>query len=167
MERPILETQRLVFRPFTPDDFDLLLELHSDPEVQRYIGGMFGAPGVRERLDHYVRDQAAYGFSKWKAYLRDGTFVGRAGCSTDEDLGGVELGYTFARPFWGMGLASEAAQGVVDWMWANTDLPAIGAFAVTENWPSRRVLEKIGMVFEREAESHGDLCAFYRIMRPA
>lgn len=162
----ILETPRLRFVPFTPDDFDLLLDLHSDPQVQRYIGGMFGADGVRLRLDHYLKDQAAFGFSKWKAYLRDGAFVGRAGVSSDPEGGGVELGYTFARAAWGQGLASEAARGVVDWMWANTDVPEIGAFAVVENWPSRRVLEKIGMAYVGDAERHGDLCAIYRLPRP-
>jgi RimJ/RimL family protein N-acetyltransferase len=166
MSDVILETERLVFRPFTPQDFDLLLELHSDPQVQRYIGGMFGETGVRLRLDHYLRDQAERGHSKWKAYLRDGTFVGRAGVSWDAELGERELGYTFARPFWGQGLASEAAAAILDWMWANTDAPDIAAFAVIENRPSRRVLEKVGMVFEREAVSHGDLCALYRIARP-
>jgi ribosomal-protein-alanine N-acetyltransferase len=164
---PILETERLVFHPFTEDDFGLLLDLHSDPEVQRYIGGMFGEPGVRQRLDLYLRDQAERGFSKWKAYLRDGTFVGRAGVSWDAELGERELGYTFARAFWGQGLASEAAAAVVDWMWANTDAADIAAFAVIENQASRRVLEKTGMMFEREAMSHGDLCALYRIQRPA
>ncbi len=164
---PILETERLVFRPFTPDDFDLLLELHSDPDVQTYIGGMFGAEGVRLRLDHYLRDQAEHGFSKWKAFLRDGTFVGRAGISTDPEAGGMELGYTFAKAYWGQGLASEAAAGIVDWVWANTDQPEIGAFAVIENRPSRRVLEKVGMTFVGEAMSHGDLCARYRLVRPA
>jgi ribosomal-protein-alanine N-acetyltransferase len=166
VDAPILTTERLVFRPFTPDDFDLLLDLHSDPEVQRYIGGMFGAEGVRMRLDHYLRDQADRGFSKWKAYLRDGTFVGRAGVSTDPENGGVELGYSFARAFWGLGLASEAARCVVEWMWRNTDEPRIGAFAVLENAASRRVLEKLGMVFQGERESHGDLCAFYSLERP-
>ena len=166
MDDVILETERLVFRPFSPEDFDLLLGLHSDPKVQRYIGGMFGAEGVRLRLDHYLRDQAERGHSKWKAYLRDGTFVGRAGVSWDAELGELELGYTFARAFWGQGLASEAARAIIDWMWTHTDAPTIGAFAVVQNWPSRRVLEKVGMVFEREAESHGDLCAFYRISRP-
>src|SRR5262249_54121134 len=147
----------LVFRPFTPDDFDLLVELHSDPEVQRYIGGMFGADGVRTRLDHYLRDQAERGFSKRKVHLRDGTLAGRAGISTDPESGGVELGYTFARALWGQGFASEAARGVAAWTWANTDLPEIGAFAVLENLPSRRVLEKIGMTFVGEAMNHGDL----------
>jgi RimJ/RimL family protein N-acetyltransferase len=162
----ILETERLVFRPFTPADFDLLLELHSDPQVQRYIGGMFGAQGVRVRLDHYLRDQAEHGFSKWKAYLKDGTFCGRAGISTDPEGGGVELGYTFARAHWGQGLASEAARGVVDWVWTRTDLAAIGAFATVENLASRRVLEKLGMTFEGEAQRHGDLCAIYSLARP-
>jgi RimJ/RimL family protein N-acetyltransferase len=163
----ILKTERLVFRPFTPQDFDLLLELHSDPQVQRYIGGMFGEAGVRQRLDHYLRDQAERGFSKWKAYLRDGTFVGRAGVSSDPESGAVELGYTFARAHWGQGLASEAASGIAAWVWANTDLAQIGAFAVLENLASRRVLDKIGMTFVGEAMSHGDLCAVYRLDRPA
>src|SRR6185312_7724452 len=78
---PILETERLVFHPFTPDDLPLLRDLHSDPEVQRYIGGMWEAEVLQRRLDQYVTDQAARGISKWKAYLKDGTFVGRAGVS--------------------------------------------------------------------------------------
>ena len=163
---PILETPRLRFFPFTEDDFDRLLALHSDPEVQRYIGGMFGADGVRLRLDHYLRDQAALGFSKWRAHLHDGTFVGRAGVSTDPEGGGVELGYTFARAAWGQGLASEAAQAIVGWMWANTDVPEIGAFAAVENLASRRVLEKIGMRYIGDADRHGDFCAIYRLPRP-
>lgn len=36
---PILETERLVFTPFTADELPLIVELHSDPEVQRYMGG--------------------------------------------------------------------------------------------------------------------------------
>jgi [ribosomal protein S5]-alanine N-acetyltransferase len=127
---PILETERLVFRPFTPDDFDLLATLHSDPDVQRYIGGMWSREQVQERLDHYVGDQARRGFSKWKVYLRDGSFAGRAGVSVDKTTGEPEVGYSFARAQWGQGLASEASRGVVDWMWANTDVPELTAFAV-------------------------------------
>jgi RimJ/RimL family protein N-acetyltransferase len=168
MDRPILETKRLAFHAFTPNDVDLLADLHSDPEVQRYIGGMWPREEVQARVDLYVSDQARYGFSKWKAYLRDGTFVGRAGCSVDPDLGGIpELGYSFARAVWGQGLASEAAFGIVDFMFTRTDVPELAAFAVSENLASRRVLEKVGMIFEAERDRHGDLCAYYRMKRPA
>lgn len=166
VDPPILTTERLVFRPFTHADYDLLAELHSDPQVQRYIGGMWSAEEVQKRLDFYVGQQAELGWSKWKAYLRDGTFVGRAGVSMDKQTGEPELGYSFARQAWGQGLASETAFGVVDWMWANTDLPELTAFAVSDNLASRRVLEKVGMAFEGEADRHGDRCAYYRLKRP-
>lgn len=167
MDDLILETERLVFRPFAPDDLGLLAELHSDPQVQRYIGGMWPPEEVQRRLDFYVGQQAELGWSKWKACLKaDGSFVGRAGVSLDPDLGEPELGYSFARRAWGQGLASETAPAVLAWMWANTDVPEVAAFAVSENLASRRVLEKAGMVFEREADRHGDRCAYYRIRRP-
>jgi RimJ/RimL family protein N-acetyltransferase len=166
MARAILETKRLIFTLFTPNDVDLLAALHSDPEVQRYIGEMWPREEVQKRVDLYVSDQARYGFSKWKTHLRDGTFVGRAGVSVDPDLGTPELGYSFARAAWGHGLASEAAFAIVDWMFTNTDVPELSAFAVSENLASRRVLEKVGMTLEGERERHGDLCAFYRLKRP-
>lgn len=164
---PILETKRLVFHPFTADDLDVLAELHSDPEVQRYIGGMWDDGEVRERLDHYVGAQLQHGFSKWKVFLRDGTFVGRAGVSVDRTTGEPEIGYSFARAYWGQGLASEAARGVVAWMWANTAAPELTAFAAVGNAASRRVLEKLGMAYEGERMLHGELCALYRLRRPA
>ena len=167
MAGSILETKRLVFVPFTPADVDLMVELHSDPEVQRYIGGPWSREEEQWRVDLYVADQARYGFSKWKAYLRDGTFVGRAGVSVDPELGEPELGYSFARAAWGQGLASEAAFGIGEFMFAHTDVPELAAFAVSGNLASRRVLEKVGMTFEGERERHGDLCAFYRLKRPS
>lgn len=166
MNDPILETERLVFHPFTADDFDLLADLHSDPEVQRYIGGMWSREEVQRRLDFYAGQQVALGYSKWKVFLRDGTFVGRAGVSFDHETGEPEVGYSFARAHWGQGLASEAAAGVVDWMWANTEVPELIAFAVVENAPSRRVLEKLGMAYEGDRILHGELCALYRMKRP-
>ena len=167
VDAPILETERLVFHPFTADDFDLLADLHSDPEVQRYIGGTWSREQVQERLDHYAGAQTVHGYSKWTAYLPDGTFVGRAGVSVDKTTGEPEVGYSFARAHWGQGLASEAARGVVDWMWAKTAVPELTAFAVVENAPSRRVLEKLGMIYEGDRVLHGELCALYRLTRPA
>ncbi len=167
LDKPILETERLVFHPFTPADFGLLADLHSDLQVQRYLGGTWTDQVIQHRLDIYVADQTERGYSKWKAYLRDGTFVGRAGVTFDRTLGEPELGYSFARAAWGKGLASEAAQAIVDWTFANTPIPAMIGFAAVANGASRRVLEKVGMVFQDERDLHGDLCAYYRLDRPA
>lgn len=148
---PILETERLVFFPFTPDDMPLLKDLHSDPAVQRFLGGPFDEAGYERRLAQYVADQDDFGVSKWKAFLKDGTFVGRAGISW-WDVTGFELGYSFKRLAWGQGLASEAARGVVDWTWSKTEIARLCGFTEPGNRASRRVLEKTGFVYEGERD---------------
>lgn len=164
---PILETERLVFAPFTPDDYELLAGLHADPEVQRYIGGMWDRPTIQRRLDQYVADHATRGISKWKAYLKDGTFVGRAGISWWPDEQAYELGYTFARAAWGQGLASEAARGIVDWFFATTPHDVLIGFTDVENAGSRRVLEKVGMTWLGDKDmGFGGLSSLYRLERP-
>ncbi|HEY8573448.1 GNAT family N-acetyltransferase [Phenylobacterium sp.] len=165
--KPILETERLVFTPFTAEDLDLLASLHSDPEVQRYIGGMWDRETIQKRLDQYVSDQATRGVSKWKAHLRDGTFVGRAGISWWEPESAYELGYSFARAAWGLGLASEAAQGIVDWFFATTPHRTLIGFADVGNLASRRVLEKVGMTWLGDKDmGFGGLSSLYRMDRP-
>lgn len=167
MGDPILETERLVFHPFTGDDFDLLAELHADPEVQRYIGGAWPREAIQGRLDSYVAEQDRYGFSKWKVFLRDGTFVGRAGISFWDQNGEFELGYTFARAAWGRGLATEAARAVVERFFATTNEARLHGFTDAENLGSRRVLENVGMVFQGEEDlGFGGMSAVYRLDRP-
>lgn len=147
----ILETDRLVFRPFTPDDLPLVIELHSDPRVQRYMGGTWSAQEMQATLDRFVRQQSEQGYAKWAAFLKDGTFVGRAGVGAFPPLlaaglgGDQELGYSFKAEFWGSGLASEAAAAVKNWFFAHTAHDRLFGFTDPDNLASQRVLMKIGM----------------------
>ena len=165
-DQPILSTERLEFHPFTPDDLPLLVELHSDPEVQRYIGGMWEEGACQRRLDQYVAQQAEFGVSKWKAYLKDGTFVGRAGISWWEPHQAFEIGYSFARAAWGQGLATEAAQAIVEWFFATTPHRLLIGFTDVENLASRRVLEKVGMRWQGDQDlGFGGMSSVYRLER--
>ncbi|MGZ6015845.1 MAG: GNAT family N-acetyltransferase [Phenylobacterium sp.] len=167
MDTPILETERLAFHPFTPDDYDLLADLHADPEVQRYVGGLWTRDVIQTRLDTYVAEQARYGFSKWKAYLRDGTFAGRCGVSFWDRIGEFELGYTFRRSAWGQGLATEAAQAVADRFFRVTPHPRLHGFTDVENLASRRVLARIGMAHVGDEDlGFGGISAKYLLERP-
>ncbi|WP_334160625.1 GNAT family N-acetyltransferase [Phenylobacterium sp.] len=167
LEAPVLETDRLVLRPFTPDDYELLADLHSDPEVQRYIGGPWPREAIQGRLDAYVADQAKYGFSKWKAHLRDGTFVGRCGVSYWARKGEFELGYSFRRIAWGRGLATEAARAVAARFFELSTEPRLHGFTAVENLGSRRVLERIGMRHTGDEDlGLGGLSALYLMERP-
>ncbi|WP_188911991.1 GNAT family N-acetyltransferase [Salinarimonas ramus] len=62
--------------------------------------------------------------------------------------GEAEIGYWLGRPFWGQGLATEAARAMIDAFFAFTDGEALAASVRVGNPASRRVLEKSGFVFE-------------------
>jgi len=165
--RPILETSRLVFRPFTHDDFGLLAVLHRDPEVGRYMGGVWADHRIAEALGRFVAEQDERGHSKWAAFTREGEFVGRAGVSLWPATGELELGYSLMPEFWGQGLATEAARAVADWTFANTDAAHFIAFTHLENYGSQRVLERLGMVRQPDQDMGFDdgLSAVYRLER--
>jgi ribosomal-protein-alanine N-acetyltransferase len=151
MDGVFLKTERLMFRPFTAGDHDLVVELHSDPEVQRYMGGLWSAEEMQATLDRFVRNQAAYGMSKWAIFLHDGTFVGRAGVApfpalSDKGFGGDrELGYSLKRRFWGSGLATEAARAAAEWFFEHTNEDVLIGFTEPGNAASQQVLRKVGM----------------------
>ena len=78
----VLRSRRLAFSPFVGSDLNLLIELHSDPEIMRYLspGGLpWPREVIVEKLAGFIAEHAARGHSKWKACLHDGTFIGRAG----------------------------------------------------------------------------------------
>lgn len=164
----ILETPRMTFRPFTADDFDLLAELHRDPEVARYLGGVWDDAKIAARLDGFVAEQAERGHSKWCVHTRIGLFVGRAGVSVWPATGELELGYAFRPEFWGQGLATEAARAVAEWAFANLDIPYLIAFTEPQNFGSQRVLERIGMVRQAERDMGFEApSTYFRMERPS
>ena len=57
----------------------------------------------------------------------------------------MEIGWRLATAYWGRGLATEGARRVLQHAFSELGLTEIVAFTVPANWPSRRVMEKIGM----------------------
>ncbi|MES0882469.1 GNAT family N-acetyltransferase [Roseibium sp. SCP14] len=168
MPEILLKTARLQILPFEEVDFPLLLDLHSDPEVNRYH-----SPGpvpmarreVRERLNNYVQMHRQSGISKWKLETLDGEFVGRAGFSWQQDPAGYELGYCLKRSAWGRGYATEIAIELVQWFFEETDQDHLLAYAVSENSASLRVMEKAGLRYWMDMDKHDCPCRFYRVDR--
>ncbi|WP_300784725.1 GNAT family N-acetyltransferase [Enhydrobacter sp.] len=165
--RPILTTDRLAFHPFTVADLSVLVALHRDPEVMRFLsidGRPWSMDELRQKLARFVREQASLGFSKWKVCLRDGeTVIGRAGFSIFEPTGEIELGFVFDRDAWGKGYATECSKCLLAWLFASRpDIDRVIAFVQPGNLASRRVLEKIGMKADGTRPVDGMAHAFYR-----
>ena len=152
-----LETERLVFRRFTEDDVDLLVELDSDPAVMHFVTG--GLATSRRAIETdvlpaflaYYERPAGYGF--WAAVeTASGAFVGWFHLRPAEGAppGEVELGYRLARTSWGSGYATEGTRALVDKGFAELGVERVVAFTMVVHVASRRVLEKAGMVLVRE-----------------
>ncbi|GIF76966.1 GNAT family acetyltransferase [Asanoa siamensis] len=152
-----METERLVLRDFVDGDLDDLFALHDDPEVMRFINGGKRASleEIRERtLPEMRRGWPAYGGRPacWVAAERHGgRFVGwfalRPVDPGRPDT--VDLGYRLRRDAWGRGYATEGGRALVDKGFQDLGVRRVVADTMAVNTGSRRVLEKIGLTFER------------------
>ncbi len=170
----IIETERLVLRPFVLADAADLLELWiADPAVQ----SEYGEPtyetidAVETLLCKWIASYESTAFYRWAMIEREGgRCIGQiAFCRVYEDCRAAEIEYCVSRNFWGCGYAGEALQAVIDHIFANTDFAWLEAYHRAENARSGRVLEKSIMAvtktverFKRAGETpEGEVC--YRI----
>ena len=170
MSEAILQTERLRFHLWQAEDLPLLLELHGDPEVQRFLEAgepVWDEAVLKGKFDRFRADYAEHGWTKFKLLDAQGQFLGRAGFGRFDETGGLELGYSLMRPFWGQGYATEAASALLGWIYGAAPVEYVIGFAVADHAASRRVLEKIGMRFTDIRDLSGVPNAFYRHDRPA
>lgn len=162
---PTLETPRLRLRPFTPADLDALHRLDSDPTVMRYVIPPRSQAETEEYLQKILRQyDEDHGPIRWKIEAREtGDFMGVIGIFRLEDDTDWEIGYRFFENLWGKGYATEALRVVVDYGLRERNLPRLVAVANPENRASYRVMEKVGMHFERMAFYYGTDVVFYAI----
>jgi ribosomal-protein-alanine N-acetyltransferase len=161
----MLETERLVLRRFTPDDLDELVALRADPEVMRYIGDQ-SREKVEQRLSYYIAHYDPHGFGMWAVILKTtGQLIGWCGLIFLDETPEVEVGYGIGRDYWGRGLMTEAAHASLRYGFETAGLERIVAVAMPENSASRRIMEKLGMRYERMAHHYGHDLVYYAIGR--
>lgn len=164
----MIETERLLIRPFTLEDLPLLIEQRSDPEVNRYLGGtkMQNPEALAERIEFYIGCYEKYGFGMsamiWK---ETGEMFGWSGLQPLDRTTEIEVGYGMIKKFWGRGIGFEAAKAWLDFGFNVKYLIRIVAVAYLENIGSRRIMEKLGMSYEKTETYYGAECVFYGISR--
>src|SRR5437016_1938026 len=147
----ILETPRLILRPFAADDLDRMGELMADKDFMRFSMG----PMKREQVIGWNRDGLP---SQFAMIVRSsGTLAGYCGFFHHEVDGKmeIEIGYRLQRDFWNRGLATEAARAVRDHGFRDLKLEYLISLIHPDNQASRRVAEKNGMTLERETTFRG------------
>jgi ribosomal-protein-alanine N-acetyltransferase len=164
----MLETKRLLIRPFTPDDLASLINFRTDPRVSKYLGGgeMQNPKALKSRLDFYIGCYEKHGFGMCAMIWKDsGEMIGASGLQPLENSEDIEVGYSLSYDFWGKGLATECAKAWLKFGFNEVGLDRIVAVAQPENKASWHVMEKLGMKFEKNEKHYGFDCVFYAISK--
>jgi RimJ/RimL family protein N-acetyltransferase len=144
----ILETERLALHELTEDDAPFILELLMSRGFRENIGdrGVSDLQGARGYIDKARAGYAANGFGLWRADLKaSGEPTGLAGLVKRDGLEHPDVGYALLEPFWGKGLASEAAAASLAYGRGELGIQTIVAITKPHNAGSIAVLKKIGM----------------------
>ncbi len=167
--KTIIETERLILREYTPDDFDALYELLSDPETMKHYPKPYDENGARRWLSWSFDNYEKYGFGLWAAEIKEtGVFIGDCGITMQNIDGETlpEIGYHLYKDHQGKGYGKEAARAVRDWFFLNTDFDAVYSYMKYTNVPSYSTAKSIGMTLVKEYPDPEDTILFaYRITR--
>lgn len=157
-------TSRLRAERLTPHHWDAVRAMDCDADFMALLGGTRDAAQTQAYMDWNLQHWSDHGFGLWILRDTDGRAAGRAAIrhldveGTDE----VELGYGFHPPYWRRGLATEVAKELLRLGRDELRLPTLVAITRHANVGSQRVLEKTGLIYERDIDHQGVPHLLYR-----
>jgi RimJ/RimL family protein N-acetyltransferase len=156
----VLVTERLVIRRLTPDDAQFMYGIWNDPAFMQYVGdrGIRSLEAARDSiLSGPVEMYRRFGFGLYLVALRETAEpIGICGLLKREALEDVDIGFAFLPAFRSRGYALEAASAVMDYGREVLRLERIVAIVNPDNERSQRLLERVGMRFERMIRMPGE-----------
>ena len=156
----ILETERLTLRLQTTEDADFILELVNDPSWLQFIGdrGLRTVEDAREYImNGPIRMYEQFGFCLYLVERNeDRSPVGICGLVKRDSLEDVDIGFAFLPTYWGKGYAYEAASAVLAYGLDTLGLKRIVAITSQDKYASAKLLEKVGLKFERLVQLSND-----------
>jgi [ribosomal protein S5]-alanine N-acetyltransferase len=165
----MFETPRLSVRHFQKKDLDDFAALCADPEVMRYVGD--GTTSSRAEVAHWIEvcqtkyQQRGYGTSAVFEKSSD-RFIGYCGVVRAPEHDFDELIYVFHSFAWGKGYATEMGQAMLQYVFEKSTLDKIYATIHGDNEASVKVVQKLGMTFEkRKLEPDGTYTLYYTKQR--
>ncbi len=160
MNTYIIETERLRLREFDHSDSDLIFELLNSPGWLKYIGNRSiadiedAANYIEAKLQKGYRDS---GFGFYLVELKaTGEKTGMCGIVKREGLDDIDLGFALLPKFENKGYAFESSMAVIQYAKNVLNIKKLAAITLPSNIASIRVLEKIGMKFEKRIYIPGD-----------
>ncbi|MCA1649325.1 MAG: GNAT family N-acetyltransferase [Acidobacteria bacterium] len=147
----VIQTERLTLRHWRRGDAASLNRACNTPQVMRWLGGVQSRAEVREDVSYFQACQKEDGHTFWVMERRsDQEFLGFCGfvLTPDQDCpvrGELEIGWRVRADEWRNGYAEEAARACVAWSAKHRPAARVVSRTAQSNWPSRRLMEKLGM----------------------
>lgn len=144
----MLTTERLHIRSYSADDLPALAAILTDATTMRFWPRPFTLAEADAWLQRQMQSSGSSIYGRRALILREtGALIGDAGVMRSSIAGAErnDLGYIIHHPFWGQGLAPEAARALRDHYLDSQGVEQLVANMAWDNRPSQRVAEKIGM----------------------
>ena len=146
----MIETDRLILRPWREEDRESYAALNADPEVMHDYPALPERPWVDAKFDRYSAHFREQGFGRWMLERKaDGAPLGYAGIMPvwpDHPYGtGMEIGWRLMRSAWGQGYATEAARASLADGFGRLGFDEVVAYTSETNVPSQAVMRRSGM----------------------
>ncbi len=147
---PTLFTKRVKLRKISKSDLKDVYAYASDPEVSKFL--LWSPHRCIQDTTHYLscitKKYKNGEFYDWGIEY-EGKIIGTVGFTSFSVAHNVgEIGYVLSSKYWGMGIASEAAERIIRFGFETLSLNRIEARYMIENEASRKVGEKLGMSLE-------------------
>lgn len=148
-----LETERLILRNLVPEDYEDVFKWCGDPKVNTYM--IYPLYSCAEDVKTWIESQNQDDPDNYDVgfVLKEtGELIGSGGLVYQPARDVWIIGYNIRADKWGNGYVPEAIQGLIDYVGKTREIKVIEGEFAEENYKSRRVMEKLGMTYDRDAE---------------
>lgn len=157
MSGQVIQTKRLVLRPWKDTDLEAFAKINADPRVMEHFPKLLNreeSDALAQRISSLMQQQ---GWGIWAVSLiNQDNFIGFIGLAhihfTAPFTPAVEVGWRLAYDYWNQGYATEGALSAIKYGFEQLKLDEIVAITVPKNQRSRRVMEKIGMSYDVDGD---------------
>lgn len=166
----ILQTPRLLLRPFAETDLARMAELMANEDFMRFSLGVFSREQTAAFLEKICGCALEGKPSQFAVIFRaDQQLIGYCGFfhQVVDEIEELEIGYRIDPAYWNRGIASEAVRAVRDYAVHDLHLSRVISLIHPENLASRRVAEKNGMTLEKETVFRGFPTLVFKLTAPA
>lgn len=154
MKTPVLETKRLLLRPFNQEDVNEVFACwESDPDVAKYM--FWTSHNNIEKTKSWIQFEIGQiekqDWYRFAIVLKDtNELIGTALIYYEEEVACWEIGYNLGKKYWGNGYTTEAMQAVLVFAKEKLAIAEIVGRYATENVASGNVMKKLGFQYEKD-----------------